>query len=68
MPENFEPPRQPHVEYIDYAVLEETPTDRHRRINGGDPQPATQKPPSPAKQSFFSNIPGAAKRWDPPPW
>ena len=61
MPENFEPPKSnvQRASYIDYAVLE--PSPRHASLNNPSsrPAPATQRPTSPATQSFFSDVPAA---------
>ena len=53
MPANSVPPKQPHVSYIDAAVLEEQPHERFQRINGGHATPATRRPVSPLTHSYL---------------
>lgn len=73
LPEGTEPPKQPHVSYVDAAVLEQ-PHERYQRINGGHATPATQRPVSPLTNSYlgpghWSDLggnPWATKNWNPP--
>ena len=72
MPENFEPPKSnvQRASYIDHAVLDDPHPLRTSSLNNPSSRPAsaTQRPRSPVTQSFFQSVPGAVKRWDPPPW
>ena len=52
LPEGQEPPKQPHVSYIDNAVIE-SDADRYRRINGGTATPPSRRPPSPATAAYL---------------
>lgn len=69
MPEGTEPPKQPHVSFVEH----EPSPPRHSSMNmpTARPTPRVQQPASQVTQSYFSNAPGGSgrtgfRRFDPP--
>ena len=67
LPEGTEPPKQPHVSYIDNAVIE-SDAARYQRVNGGTVTPPSPRPPSPATAAYFGNAPGGSLNLGGSPW